>query len=95
MEGETSFFTKLWRDNDFEREPLTKPFFMHVIYKYQKNKTTDQWTTRMELNINDLDVSISRRQLIMMQNTLDNQLADIRDVSSQVSISLFSSMITS
>jgi len=59
------------------------PFLLRITYQYQRNSNSDQWNTHLDVHIQDLDVSVNRRQLIMMQNTLDNQLSDIRDVSQQ------------
>jgi hypothetical protein len=83
FDGQVSFFTKLWESQrqQFDKESLTLPFLMKVLYIYRRNPTANMWNTDMSLDIKDLDVSLSRRQLILMQNILDNQMSDIRDVS--------------
>jgi hypothetical protein len=57
---------------------------MKVLYIYQKDQKSNQWNTDTQMYIKDLDVTVSRRQFIMLQNILDNQMSDIRDVSSMV-----------
>lgn len=81
--GQASFFSKMWdhERQQFDRESLTLPFLMKVLYIHRKSAATNTWNTDMSLDIKDLDVSMSRKQLILMQNILDNQMADIRDVS--------------
>lgn len=84
FDGQCSFFSTMWTGNKFERDPLSMPFLMRVLYIYQKDKASNQWNTDTQMQIKDLDVTASRRQFIMLQNILDNQMSDIRDVSSMV-----------
>lgn len=81
FEGNVSFFSNMIQDQIVLRESMTKPFMMNVLYFYAFNDETEMWTTKIDMDIEKIEVIMSRRQLIMMESILDNQMSDIRDVS--------------
>lgn len=80
--GNCIISSEMWQSDtgDFARKQLTTPFNMEVAYIQERNKLTGNNSTNMEMLIDDMHLTINRKQLIMIQNILDNQMADIRDV---------------
>jgi hypothetical protein len=83
--GKCVISSEMWdaESGSFTRVQLTSPFNMDVAYIQERNETTNSGSTNMEMLIDDLQLTINRKQLIMVQNILDNQMADIRDVSTK------------
>jgi hypothetical protein len=83
--GNCIISSEMWQADigSFARTQLTTPFNMEVAYIQERNPLTDKSSTNMEMLIDNLQLTINRKQLIMVQNILDNQMADIRDVSTK------------
>lgn len=64
------------------REKLTQPFNMEVLYSYDRKGESSPWKTELSLEADNLSLHINHQQYIMMLNSLDHQLQDIRNVAS-------------
>jgi hypothetical protein len=82
--GRLSFASFMWEKSSFSRERVTEDFTLSSRYIYAKDEHSNEWTTDVEMKIDSLDATITRKQFIFLQSILDNQLADIRDVSAKV-----------
>jgi len=71
----------MWEKPSFSREQITETFDLSLRYLYAKEEGDRHWTTDVAMNVDSLDATLNRKQFIFLQFILDNQLADIRDVS--------------
>jgi hypothetical protein len=55
---------------------------MEVMYSYHRAAEKDPWKTELIMKADNLSLHINHQQYIMMLNSLDHQLKDIRDVAS-------------
>jgi hypothetical protein len=55
----------------------------------KRSEVYRDWKTDALMKIDSLNATITRKQFIFLQTILDNQLADIRDVSAKVTLCLF------
>jgi len=88
LTGRLSFASFMWEKPFFSREQITENFDVSLRYLYAKEESYRDWTTDVVMNVDSLDVTLHRKQFIVLQSILDNQLADIRDVSATVFASL-------
>lgn len=96
FKGLTSFYSFMWMSvssnflrysirqekKKYGRDKLTQPFNMEVMYSYQRAGESSPWKTGLIMKADNLSLHINHQQYIMMLNSLDNQLKDIRDVAS-------------
>jgi len=78
----------MWEKPFFSREQITENFDVSLRYLCATEDCYRDWTTDVVMNVDSLDVTLHRKQFIVLQSILDNQLADIRDVSATVFASL-------
>jgi hypothetical protein len=81
LNGRLSFASFMWEKPSFSREPITETFDLSLRYIYTKEEGYRDWTTDVVMNVDSLNATLTRKQFIFLQSILDNQLADIRDVS--------------
>jgi hypothetical protein len=81
LTGRLSFASFMWEKPFFSREQITENFDVSLRYLYATEDCYRDWTTDVVMNVDSLDVTLHRKQFIVLQSILDNQLADIRDVS--------------